>query len=69
MREAYHLLVSPMMEICSTHLVSCNIPKGECSNTSHIIRTYNKINNKSKYKLEYAERAEPFYYVGYESVT
>ena len=42
---------------------------GTCSNTSHNIRTYNKIDNKSKYKSKYAERAEPFYYIGDDSVT
>ena len=42
---------------------------GTSSNTSHNIRTYNKINNKYKYKSKYAKRAEPFYYIGDESVT
>ena len=43
--------------------------KGECNNTSHNIRNYSKINNKSKYKLEYAKRVEPSYYIGDDSVT
>ena len=42
---------------------------GTCNNTSHNIRTWSKIDNKSKYKSEYSERAEPFYYIGDESVT